>query len=106
MAATGPALAQQKLDYLRYAFEQLTYFERRSLQVELQMAGLYQATVDGAYGPSTRRAIVSAPNFIRDNSQGRVTIAVETVSDLENFLRQIAMGEYSRWLYGEGNEGM
>lgn len=102
----GQVVADQGRDDFKWAFDRLSAFERRNLQVELQMAGLYAASVDGSYGPSTRRAIVSAPNFLRDNSQGRVRVELVTLGDLETFLRDIATGEYSKWLYGEGDEGM
>jgi hypothetical protein len=100
----SPALAQE--DPYRVAFERLSEQERRSFQVEVQMAGLYSGPIDGAFGPGTKRAMMAAPQFIVDNSYARYTFSINNIDEMEDFLRDVAAGKYSVWLYGEGEEGM
>lgn len=102
--AALPASAQEA-DPFEWAFKQLSENERRNLQVELQMAGLYTANVDGKWGPSTRNAIVNTPNYLKNASGGTMTVQLETYGDVTNLLRDIAQGNLSYLLYREGSEG-
>lgn len=101
----APAMAQDA-DPFEWAFSQLTEMERRNVQVELQMAGLYTANVDGDWGPSTRRAIVNAPNYINAQSGDDTTVVLETYGDVTTLLKEIAQGQWSHLLYRESNEGL
>jgi hypothetical protein len=99
-----PASAQSA-DMLKEEFNGLSDFERRNVQVELQIAGLYTSSIDGGWGPGTQRALLSAPGFIHDQSYGRVSVPFSTRTEVQTFMKQIAKGEYSQWFYGEGEEG-
>lgn len=99
--ATRPVLAHDghgEMDWIEQVFEQLTSSERRNLQAQLFVAGLYRARIDGRYGLSTRRAILLALYRIRETSQGRISVDLTATNELEEFMRNLAKGAYSRWL--------
>lgn len=104
-ALMSTPLIAQEADPFQWAFEQLSLNEKRNLQVELQMAGLYTANVDGAWGPSTRRAIVGTPMYLKRASGGEIEIQLETFGDVETMIRDVASGKWSYLLYREDYEG-
>lgn len=98
----GTATAEQ--DPLRGAFENLSPAARLSGQEQLSMGGFYSGRIDGAYGPNTRSALVSAATFIADNSYGRVTFDIKSTSGASAFVNAIARGEMAKYMWGEGDE--
>lgn len=65
-ASTGSYLFAQA-DSLSDAFAGLTRAERVTVQEHLQLGGFYSGALDGAYGPGTRQALVSAAAYIAEN---------------------------------------
>ncbi|MEX0350151.1 MAG: serine protease [Paracoccaceae bacterium] len=63
-AAQSPAVvADETPAQARRSERLLTREERRGLQTALQAAGFYNATIDGAFGPGTRRSMADWQSF-------------------------------------------
>lgn len=101
-APVGAVWAQS--DPLAVAFAELPENARRSVQVELQMAGLYSGTVDGAFGPGTRAALVAAARTIAAaGNWGKPDVG--SLAGARDYLQRMSMGEYMNPLYDSGSEG-
>lgn len=83
------------------AFNALTETQRRSLQVELQMASLYTSTIDGVWGNNTYQALLSAPYLITRNSNNRHRFSLGTAQEKYDFALQVANGDWTRFLSPE-----
>ena len=103
-AQTSTLHAQMRLDILRQRFEMLPKHERRKVQTELSYTGLYNATIDGSYGPSTERALVSGARFLADNSRNQIRVDLTGAPGVNEYITGLASGRYAAWLYGEGDE--
>ncbi|MFD2738473.1 peptidoglycan-binding protein [Sulfitobacter aestuarii] len=103
--ASAPALqAQMRIDILRQRFEMLPASDRRKVQTELSYAGLYNAAIDGSYGPGTERALVAGARYLEDNSRGRVRVDLAAAAGVNAYVTGLVNGSYAAWLYGEGGE--
>ena len=96
--------AQAAGDVLRQGFEALTPAARAATQSELEIAGFYTGPIDGSYGPATARALEDAATFLPQNSKGQVRIDIASPQGVSTFLGGLSTLEYSKWLYGEGDE--
>lgn len=101
-AQAGGVWAQT--DPLETAFSELPDQARRNVQVELQMAGLYAGTVDGAFGKGTRAALIAAAKVISASGKWG-SPDVNSLSGARAYLKRMSMGEYMNPLYDSGFEG-
>lgn len=92
-------------DALQSAFEGLSPSARRAAQEQPAMAGFYSGGIDGAYGPGTRRGLVQAAEFIRQNSYGRTRFDLASAKGAKAYVQALAAGELGKYLWGEGDEG-
>lgn len=76
----------------RLAERTLTEDDRRSLQEALQWSGFYDAAIDGAFGPGTRRAMAAWQGFNGLDETGTLTAAQ----------RALLLGQYNEVLEGLG----
>ena len=91
--------------WLGTAFGALSDTDRRTVQEELSLAGLYSGRIDGQGGARTRSALLASLAFLHDNSYGRVTIPLTGPADAEAYLQALSHRAHSGYLYGEGEEG-
>ncbi|MCR8725352.1 peptidoglycan-binding domain-containing protein [Frigidibacter sp. ROC022] len=104
LALAAPALAEVSARHFPAAFEALDETQRRTVQQELQTAGLYGGSIDGRYGPGTERALIQAVDRIVGDGFHGIAIFLDTEADAISFMFTLAEGGYSKWLYGEGDE--
>lgn len=90
---------------IREVFNRLSSSERKMIQSEAAVVGMYTSAIDGKFGRGTETAIRALPKWIREMSSGKVIVKADTPTDLERFLREVARKEWSSWIYGEGGEG-
>ncbi|MCB6178666.1 peptidoglycan-binding protein [Rhodobacter sp. Har01] len=100
---TGPAAAQDRAA-LQQALEGLSAIGRTTAQTELRFAGVYQGAIDGRYGRGTEAALIAGAAFMRDNSRGKVVVDLTNAAEASAYVRGLAEGAHSAWLYGEGGE--
>jgi hypothetical protein len=98
------AIAKAQASTLAVAFAELPPAARRAAQEQLALGGLYDGRIDGAYGPRTQAALVSAAQFITDNSNGRTSIDLNSSGGAQSYLNALARGEFAKYLWGEGDE--
>ena len=104
LASTAAARPAARPDLLRRPFEALGASRRRTVQTELQIAGLYGHRVDGRYGPATERAPIPGARHLRENSGGRIAADLATPRGVASDIEGLATLRYSSHLYGEGDE--
>ncbi|NBZ88989.1 peptidoglycan-binding domain-containing protein [Stagnihabitans tardus] len=100
--SAGAAFAQT--DALANAFAALSAQGRRAVQEQLAFGGFYGGSVDGAYGPRTRSALINAAAFIRENSYGRAQFKLSDQADAQRYLTALTRGDLAKYLWGEGDE--
>ncbi|WP_334061531.1 hypothetical protein [Limimaricola cinnabarinus] len=101
----GATAAMAQDDPLGAIFMQLSPRTRRALQEELSFGGFYDSAIDAAWGPGTRRGLISAAQYLDQNSRGRIQPDLSSARGVQTFMTGLAAREYSAWLYGEGSEG-
>ena len=104
LVSSAPARSAVRPDLLRRSFEALGASRRRTVQTELQIAGLYGHRVDGRYGPATERALILGARHLRENSGGRIAVDLATPRGIASYVQGLATLRYSSYLYGEGDE--
>ena len=104
MASTAAARPAARPDLLRRPFEALGASRRRTVQTELQIAGLYGHRIDGRYGPATERALILGARHLRENSGGRIAVDLATPQGVASYVEGLATLRHSSHLYGEGDE--
>jgi S1-C subfamily serine protease len=95
-APQAPLPLGETLSEARAAESRLTRAERETLQAALQWFGFYTSTIDGAFGPGTRRAMQDW-----QNAQG-----VETTGVLSTVQRATLLGQYQTALATLGLEAI
>jgi peptidoglycan hydrolase-like protein with peptidoglycan-binding domain len=93
-----------RYETIRDVFNSLSEADRRVVQKEAKITGVYSGAVDGKFGPGTDLAIRALPKWIRENTSGRIIVEADTPVKLKKFLTEVARLEWSAWLYGEGGE--
>ena len=101
----GATAAMAQDDPLGAIFMQLSPRTRRALQEELSFGGFYDSAIDAAWGPGTRRGLISDAQYLDQNSRGRIQPDLSSARGVQTFMTGLAAREYSAWLYGEGSEG-
>lgn len=101
--SAGAAFAQTA-DALASAFAALSPEGRRAVQEQLAFGGFYDGSVDGAYGPRTRSALINAAALIRENSYSRERFTLSDQADAQRYMTALARGDLAKYLWGEGDE--
>jgi hypothetical protein len=102
MLTTTMVLAQD--DALAVAFNKLSPAAKITTQEKLAAGGFYAGGLDGAFGPGTKSAIISAAAFIKDNSYGKVIFDLSSPADANRFVAALSAGDFDKYLWGEGDE--
>ena len=102
--ALSSAILSAGEDPLESAFAALSSAERRAAQEQLSGGGFYSGSIDGAFGPRTRQALVNAEIFIRDNSYGRTGFDLTTAAGASSYVQALARGDLAKYIWGEGDE--
>jgi hypothetical protein len=96
------------------AFEQIAIAERQEVQAILKVAGLYEANVDGRWGPSTATSLLEAAeklaavgiHYSLDDAQGASDIIAFVRSDAgRGFFAEGGLCQECEYEYMEGDEG-
>lgn len=97
-------VASAQTDVLREAFDEMTEFQRRVIQIELQLMDFYSGQADSQFGPMTRTALVTAAEEISRRTNGNTTFNLENSEDARRYLSMMAQEQFM-FIYDDGYEG-
>ena len=86
------------------AFAALTAKQRRIALVEMQIAGLYSGSVEDAGSDAINVALQATADAVVAAGYDGQPMDVRTAAGATAFVTALAVGDLSKWLYGEGNE--
>ena len=91
-------------DVITEAYTALPLAERISIEQEMQTGGFYDGPQDGSFSEAVLRGIEQTAQQIFASGYEGAPLDLTTLAGAEAFLRALAKGDLSIWVYGAGEE--
>lgn len=104
VCTTGSGALANPADWLLIGYSALGDADRRVVQQELALAGVYTGAVDGGVDGAIAQALAETPAFLERHTDDGITVPLDTAEDGARFVRELAAQEWSGFLYGTASE--